>query len=134
MGKRFLIPRARVARDVLPEELRKRGAEVDVVEAYRTILPAAKPERIESIFSRHRPTLIVFTSSSTVSNLLKLIAPEKRAEYLEGVRIASIGPITSRTARDAGLTVHIEAREHTVPALVEAIVGGKGESLKTPLG
>jgi len=124
-GKRFLIPRARVARDVLPEELRKRGAEVDVVEAYRTILPAAKPERIESIFSRHRPTLIVFTSSSTVSNLLKLIAPEKRAEYLEGVRIASIGPITSRTARDAGLTVHIEAREHTVPALVEAIVGGR---------
>ncbi|MGH9786471.1 MAG: uroporphyrinogen-III synthase, partial [Terriglobia bacterium] len=130
-GKRFLIPRAKVARDVLPEELRKRGAEVDVVEAYRTILPAdpagrdggiEAAERTESIFSRHRPTLIVFTSSSTVSNLLRLIPPEKRASYLDGVRIASIGPITSQTARRAGLPVHIEARQHTIPALVEAIV------------
>ena len=127
-GKRFLIPRAKVARDVLPEELRKRGAHVDVVEAYRTVLPAATPVRIESIFSRHRPTLIAFTSSSTVTNLLRMIGAEKRAEYLEGVRIASIGPITSRTARDAGLTVDIEAREHTVPALVEAIAGAKAKS------
>ena len=127
-GKRFLIPRAKVARDVLPEELRRRGAQVDVVEAYRTILPAASPERIESIFTRHRPTLIVFTSSSTVTNLLRLIPPEKRAEYLEGARIAAIGPITSRTARDAGLTVDIEAREHTVPALVEAIVAVRSKA------
>ena len=127
-GKRFLIPRAKVARDVLPEELRKRGAVVDVVEAYRTILPtegAARTEfgeRVESIFARHQPTLIVFTSSSTVTNLLRLIPSGKRAAYLDGVRIASIGPITSRTARRAGLAVAIEAREHTIPALIEAIV------------
>jgi uroporphyrinogen III methyltransferase/synthase len=140
-GKRFLIPRAKVARDVLPEELRKRGAQVDVVEAYRTVLPgegSAKEvgakaggefaERLESIFSRHRPTLIVFTSSSTVSNLLRLLPPEKRTEYLTGVRIASIGPITSETARQAGLTVDIEAREHTIPALIEEIVAERARS------
>ena len=126
-GKRFLIPRARVARDVLPEELRKRGAEVDVVEAYRTVLPTERTERTESIFSRHRPTLIVLTSSSTVANLLRLIPPEKRAAYLDGVRIASIGPVTSKTIRRAGLSVHIEAREHTIPALVEAIVAASGK-------
>ena len=95
---------------------------MDVVEAYRTVLPAVSPVRIESIFVRHRPTLIVFTSSSTVTNLLKLIPSEKRTGYLNGVRVASIGPITSQTARDAGLTVDIEPPEHTVPALVEAIV------------
>jgi uroporphyrinogen III methyltransferase/synthase len=136
-GKRFLIPRARVARDLLPAELRKRGAVVDVVEAYRTILPTGKTEgiettevaeRIESIFSRHRPTVIVFTSSSTVSNLLRLISSEKRAAYLDGVRIASIGPITSETIRRAGLPVHIEAREHTIPALVEAIVAAAAKA------
>ncbi len=127
-GRRFLIPRARVARDVLPEELRKRGAEVDVVEAYRTVLPAVRQERIESVFLRHQPTLIVFTSSSTVSNLLQLIPAKKRTEYLEGVRIASIGPITSQTVRDKGLTVHLEATEHTIPALVKAIVAAKSKS------
>jgi uroporphyrinogen III methyltransferase/synthase len=136
-GKRFLIPRARVARDLLPEELRKRGAEVDVVEAYRTILPTEgteAAERTASIFSRHRPTLIVFTSSSTVTNLLRLIPLERRAEYLDGVRIASIGPITSQTARRAGLPVHIEAREHTIPALVEAIAAAsvKAKAGETP--
>ena len=146
-GKRFLIPRAKVARDVLPDELRKRGAEVDVVEAYRTILPTERTERnagteetertefrerIESIFSRHRPTLIVFTSSSTVENLLRLIPAEKRTEYLDGVRIASIGPITSETARRAGLTVQIEAPEHTIPALVEAIVAARGKAHAAP--
>ena len=127
-GRRFLIPRARVARDVLPEELRRRGAEVDVVEAYCTVLPAARQERIESVFLRHKPTLIVFTSSSTVSNLLQLIPAKKRSEYLEGVRIASIGPITSQTARDAGLTVHLEAPEHTIPALVKAIVAARSKA------
>jgi uroporphyrinogen III methyltransferase/synthase len=59
---------------------------------------------------------------------LRLIPPEKRAEYLEGARIAAIGPITSRTARDAGLTVDIEAGEHTVPALVEASVEARGKA------
>ncbi|OFV96519.1 MAG: uroporphyrinogen-III C-methyltransferase [Acidobacteria bacterium RIFCSPLOWO2_02_FULL_61_28] len=127
-GKRILIPRARVARDVLPAELRKRGAEVDVVEAYRSILPTERTEKTEAIFTRHRPTLIVFTSSSTVENLLRLIPPEKRDSYLEGVRIASIGPITSRAIRRAGLTVHIEAGEYTIPALVAAIVEARSKA------
>jgi len=108
---------------------------VDVVEAYRTILPTMRTEvaeRTESIFSRHRPTLVIFTSSSTVTNLLRLIPAEKRAAYLDGVRIASIGPITSQTARRAGLPVHIEAREHTIPALVEAIVAATAKAGPSP--
>ena len=134
-GKRFLIPRARVARDVLPEELRRRGAQVDVVEAYRTITPAASAERARVVFARHKPTIITFTSSSTVSNFLSLLPADGRDTSLqvalEGVKLASIGPITSETLRRHGLGVDIEAREYTVPALVKAIVEmvGRTETL-----
>ena len=131
-GRRFLIPRARVARDVLPEELRKRGAQVDVVEAYRTVLPPDSVERAQVIFERHRPTLIVFTSTSTVENLLRLIPPEKRASYLAGAKIASIGPITSRAIRHHGLPVHVEASQYTIPALVAAIVEASGKGKADP--
>ena len=127
-GKRFLIPRAKVARDVLPEELRKRGAQVDVVEAYRTVAPPESVERARVIFSRHKPTLIAFTSSSTVENLLRLLPPEEGSAYLQNVKVASIGPITSATLRRHGLAVDIEAREYTIPSLVEAIVRTLGKT------
>ena len=119
--KRFLIPRAKVARDVLPNELRNRGALVDVVEAYRTVVPPESADRARTIFSRNRPTIITFTSSSTVENFLRLLPPEEKDAILQNVKIASIGPITSDTLRRHGLTVDIEAREYTIPALVQAI-------------
>ena len=117
-GKRILLPRAAVARDVVPVELAKRGGLVDVVEAYRTVVPAQSEARAREIFAAaHRPHWITFTSSSTVKNFLALAG----REALEGVRIASIGPVTSSTLRMHGLEVHAEARPYTVAGLVEAI-------------
>jgi uroporphyrinogen III methyltransferase/synthase len=108
-GKRVLIPRALEARDVLPEGLRERGAEVDVVPAYRTVGAedvADVPEQVE---------IAVFTSSSTVDHFLK------RARLPDGCKVASIGPVTADTLREHGLSVDIEAEEHTIPGLVHAI-------------
>ena len=127
-GQRFLIPRAKIARDLLPAGLRQRGAQVDVVEAYCTVLPQDSIARAQTIFSRHRPTVIAFTSSSTVENLLRLFPPAERELWLQDVKIASIGPITSQTLRKHGLPVHIEARQYTIPSLVAAIVDGVGKT------
>jgi uroporphyrinogen III methyltransferase / synthase len=115
-GKRILLPRAAVARDLVPVELTRRGAKVDVVEAYRTGVPQDAASRTREVLARN-PNWITFTSSSTVKNFVALAGRES----LAGVKIASIGPITSATARDLGLTVHVEANPHTVPGLVAAI-------------
>lgn len=116
-GKQILLPRAAVARDVVPTELRARGAVVDVVEAYRTVVPAVSAEEIADAFAQ-KPQWITFTSSSTVKNFLALAGRER----LEGVRIASIGPVTSDTARKHGVEVTVEAAEHTMDGLVRAIL------------
>lgn len=116
-GKRVLLPRAAVARDVVPVELRARGAVVDVVEAYRTVVPEVSADMIAEVFER-KPDWVTFTSSSTVKNFLALAGRER----LEGVRVASIGPVTSDTARKHGIDVTIEAAEHTMDGLVRAIL------------
>lgn len=113
-GGRVLLPRAAVARDVLPDGLRTQGWEVDVVEAYRS-------ERVEPTDEARAAAAsadaIAFTASSTV------------AAYLDGVGrdavppvVACIGPVTARTARDHGLTVAVEAEVHTIDGLVDALV------------
>ncbi len=107
-GQRILIPRAAVARDVVPVELRKRGAIVDVVEAYRTIIPE------NSQADPGTADWVTFTSSSTVKNYLQLAGKPQ-------ARIASIGPITSATLRENGLEPDLEAEEYTVDGLVDAI-------------
>ncbi|HUK15567.1 MAG TPA: uroporphyrinogen-III C-methyltransferase [Bryobacteraceae bacterium] len=118
-GKRVLLPRAAVARDVVPAELARRGAHVDVVEAYRTVMPADASARARTVFEApHRPHIVTFTSSSTVKNFVAAAG----AAALVGVKIASIGPVTSRTARELGLTVDSEAREFTIDGLVEAVL------------
>ncbi len=117
-GAKVLIARAAVARDLLPRELARRGAQVDVVEAYRTIAPPELANRASEIISRH-PHWITFTSSSTVQNLVHAIG----AQAFEGIRAASIGPITSATLRDNGIPVDAEAAPYTIPGLVEAITG-----------
>ncbi|MCS7025332.1 MAG: uroporphyrinogen-III C-methyltransferase [Bryobacteraceae bacterium] len=116
-GKRVLLPRAKVARDVVPVALRQQGAEVDVVEAYQTVLPTVDPKTINEIFER-KPDWITFTSSSTVKNFLSLVESER----FKSVRLASIGPVTSETARQLGLRITVEAAEHTMDGLVEAIL------------
>jgi len=115
-GKRILLPRAAVARDLVPVELTRRGAKVDVVEAYRTAVPQDAASRTREVLARN-PNWITFTSSSTVKNFVALAG----AESLAGVKIASIGPITSATARELGLVVHAEANPHTIPGLVDVI-------------
>jgi uroporphyrinogen III methyltransferase/synthase len=116
--KRMLLPRAAVARDVLPAELRRRSAKVDVVEAYRTVIPAEAAAGAREIFGgARRPDWITFTSSSTVKNLLRVVKPED----LKGVKVASIGPVTSETARQLGLEVTVEASEYTTEGLVAAL-------------
>jgi uroporphyrinogen-III synthase len=115
-----LLPRAAVARDLVPAELARRGALVDVVEAYRTAAPEQAVRKAAEIFGGARkPDCITFTSSSTVRNF----AAAAGAAALEGVAVASIGPITTRTARDLGIEVTAEASVFSVDGLVEAIVG-----------
>ena len=117
-GARVLLPRAAVARDLVPAELTRRGARVDVVEAYRTVPPEGIAARIAEVFA-HPPDCITFTSSSTVENLVAAGG----SDLLRGVAVASIGPITSRTARDLGVEVTVEAHPYTVESLVHAIEG-----------
>ncbi len=121
-GKRVLLVRAKVARDVIPQELRDAGAEVDVVEAYETVIPESSRDRLRQVLAGpgQRPDAITFTSSSTVRNFVELLGADSK-HLLTGIMLASIGPVTSATLRDLGLSVHIEAREYTVPGLVAAL-------------
>lgn len=116
-GKRILIPSAAVARDVVANELRKRGAEVDVVAAYQNVIPYQAPQQASEVFSEPLPDWITFASSSAVTHLLAIL----RAEELAGILIASIGPATSATVLEHGLAVTSEALKHTIPGLIEAM-------------
>jgi uroporphyrinogen III methyltransferase/synthase len=115
-GARVLIPRAAVARDVIPVELARLGARVEVVEAYRTVLPAGSVEQSRNITAKSAD-LVTFTSSSTVENFGKLFSGK-----LPRIPVACIGPITSATARKNGWRVVVEAEEYTIAGLVKAIV------------
>ena len=121
-GKRVLLVRAKVARDVIPTELRKAGAHVDVVEAYETIVPLSSHTRLRRALANPRqcPHVITFTSSSTVKNFVKLLHSQRKSR-LDGILMASIGPVTSSTLRELGLHVDIAAKEFTIPGLVKAI-------------
>jgi uroporphyrinogen-III synthase len=130
-GKRVLLVRAKVARDVIPNELRKAGAYVDVVEAYETVVPAASKKKLRAALKseRKRPEVVTFTSSSTVKNFVALLGLRrgkkgKRPAMLEGVMLASIGPVTSATLREVGLAADVDANPYTIPGLVEAIEQG----------
>jgi uroporphyrinogen-III synthase len=123
-GKRVLLVRAKVARDVIPKELRKAGANIDVVEAYETVVPQSSRSRLQAAFAspRRRPHVVTFTSSSTVKNFVELLGARGRAASSpDGILMASIGPVTSSTLRELGLGVDIVAKEFTIPGLVDAV-------------
>jgi uroporphyrinogen III methyltransferase / synthase len=131
---RILIPRAEVAREVLPDELRAQGAHVDVVPVYRTLVPTQGAEGWRQDLAEHRLHIVTFTSSSTVRNFITMLGGmESVRPLVQSVTIACIGPITTKTAEEYGLTVSIMPRENTIPALVDAIAGyyGSREQLST---
>jgi uroporphyrinogen III methyltransferase/synthase len=119
-GKPVLVARAAEARDVLPDALRERGAEVDVVPLYETVVEQPSPEAIEAARSAD---LITFTSSSTVRNLVGVLGDR----LPRSAKVVSIGPVTSAAAREAGLEVHAEAERHDIDGLVEAVVEASSE-------
>jgi len=113
---KILVARAERARDLLPKQLASMGAIVDEAFAYRTVPETRDVTGAHQRFSTEGADLITFTSSSTVENFLDLKLP-----WPTGMKVASIGPITSVTARERGLTVDVEAKRHDVPGLIEAI-------------
>ena len=121
-GSRILIPRAKVARDILPIELQKQGAQVEVVEAYEATAPREGRERLELILEERPLDMIVFTSSSTVTNMVEMAKPGALRDTLKQTVIAAIGPVTKQTAEGCGLEVQVQPSQYTIPALVDAIV------------
>lgn len=121
--KRVLLVRAKVARDVIPKELRAAGAEVDVAEAYQTITPVNSAAKLKATLeSEERPHAVTFTSSSTAKNFVSLLPKNASPkELLQGIKLISIGPVTSQTLREVGLWVDAEASTYTTEGLVEAL-------------
>jgi uroporphyrinogen III methyltransferase/synthase len=127
-GDKVLLPRADLARPVLPEELEKLGAIVDNVTAYRTVRGDGDVQLLRSLLEAGEIDMITFTSSSTVRNLFEMLtedgehAPASPSSLFKNVLFASIGPITSKTAADIGLKIAIEAKDYTIDGLIEAIL------------
>jgi uroporphyrinogen III methyltransferase/synthase len=114
-GRPVLIARAREARDVLPEALAERGAKVDVVALYETVQEESDPALVEAA---READYVTFTSSSTVRNFLAAVGQS----FPGDVRVVSIGPVTSATARELGLEVAVEAERHDPEGLLEALL------------
>ncbi len=142
-GKRILLARVKQARDVLPKGLKKRGAEIDVVEAYRTVKPRGGAKRLKQLLTVDKPDVITFTSSSTVNHFVELLKTEDLKKLLKDMTIACIGPITAQTAKRWKMRVQIQPNQYTISALTRAIAeyfnpptppfskGGKGGILKS---
>lgn len=118
-GRRVLLARAAVARDVIPEQLRKCGADIHVVEAYRTVIPADSIEQVRTLFGPEGllPDAVTFTSSSTVNNFFALLSAAK-IERPQGLRAVSIGPVTSKTLRQHQWEPACEAGKYDIPGVV----------------
>jgi uroporphyrinogen III methyltransferase/synthase len=120
-GVRMLLARAAEAREVLPEELTRRGAQVDVVAAYRTVKDTPDADGLRTMLREGKIHAVTFTSSSTVRHFLDLVGEEAGA-LLKGVVVASIGPITAQAAARHGIISQIVPENYTIPALAEALI------------
>ena len=119
-GQRFLIARAEIARDVIPDSLRAAGAGVDVVDAYRNVMPAAAPELLRTALEKGIDAA-AFTSSSSVTHLAEAARAAGLAFPFAGVRAISIGPITSQTLRENNWEPAAEANPYDIPGLIAAV-------------
>ncbi|WP_196604044.1 uroporphyrinogen-III C-methyltransferase [Pectinatus haikarae] len=118
-GTKILIPRAKEARSVLPDELTKAGARVDVVQCYKTVTAASSDDDIEGRLAAGEIDAITFTSSSTVTNLLKLLG--NKTELINNAVVACIGPITAQTCRENGIKPDVVAQKYTIAGLIDAV-------------
>jgi uroporphyrinogen-III synthase len=123
VGRRVLLARAAVARDVIPEQLRQCGADIHVVETYRTVIPNDSIEQLRELFAEGKPLpdAVTFTSSSTVNNFFALLAAAKM-EKPSGLRAISIGPVTTRTLSEHKWEPAGEASPYDIPGVVKACV------------
>lgn len=122
-GKRFLIPRAEKARDILPRGITEMGGEVRVVAVYRTGMPDdSAVEQVRGMLEKREVDAVTFTSSSTVTHFVEMLGSADVLSLLSNVTVASIGPVTSRTARETGLTVHVEASEYIIDGVIDSLV------------
>ena len=123
VGQQVLLVRAKAARDVIPDELRRAGAAVDIADAYQTVVPDASREALRQLFAEpsHLPDVVTFTSSSSVTNFFRLLHEAGISAWPASMAAASIGPITSQTLRDQGIEPIVEASEYTTPGLVAAL-------------
>lgn len=122
-GQRALLPRAKGARPVLPDMLRNRGIVVEEIEIYEAVPDGRTPPGIRQYVENGDFDLITFTSSSTVTNFIKVIGLQNFEKIKGSIRAACIGPVTAETARNEGIRVELVAREYTIDGLVAAIVG-----------
>lgn len=119
-GKRVLLPRAREAREVLPEELRKAGATVDVLPVYETVPSNTRKDDVLQRMADGEIHCVTFGSSSTVDNFFSLVPVDLVKAHPE-VKLACIGPVTCKTLEGYGLDCHIQPEDYTIPALVEEL-------------
>ncbi|WP_134684805.1 uroporphyrinogen-III C-methyltransferase [Brevibacillus migulae] len=127
-GEKVLLPRADIAREVLPRELKERGLEVTEVDTYETVIDAENAAETIELFKEKAISIVTFTSSSTVKNFVQALAQENLQELLDGVQIACIGPVTADTAKELGLAVDIVAKDFSIQGLLDALLtngGGK---------
>jgi len=120
-GKRVLFPRAAEGRDVIPVEMRRVGAELDLVTVYRTVPSPAGREQLRSLLGAGSLDAVTFTSGSTVKSFVSLLDPAQIGGIAGRVVVACIGPVTADAAIEAGLPVDALAKEATIPALAAAL-------------
>jgi uroporphyrinogen III methyltransferase/synthase len=121
-GECILIPRAEIAREVLPQELERTGFAVEILPVYRTELAHNDTQELLDAMDRGEVHYVSFTSSSTVHNFFKLVDPEHLRPYTEqGLRLACIGPVTEETLSEYGFACQVRPQRYTVPELAEAI-------------
>ncbi len=121
-GKRFLIPRALEAREILPESLRDLGGLVDVVPAYQALRPVYETSELEQFFGSRKIDFLTFASASTLRHFVEIIGKERLKSQFKESRIACIGPVTAAAATALGLEVAVVPKDYTFPALTAAIV------------
>jgi uroporphyrinogen III methyltransferase/synthase len=124
-ARRFLLPRANIARDLLADELRGAGAHVDDVAAYRTIPASLEREGGPDIYRMlldRQIDAVIFTSASTVRNFVSMLGPEQAVDLLRSTVVASIGPVTAEAAQQLDIRTRVMPSRYTIPDLVDALV------------